>query len=138
MKWYLKNWIAFSEIFRLWSWGRTSWYFVPLFFITSLNSSEHSLSSRYSFGCMPFSFNRSINFCYDIIILPAVLFIVGLLNILLLFSSNSTIMYWFPQNDVMGSLPVWSEYILRFNSLCKLYSLAYTTLSFYFVSIDGY
>ena len=135
-KWYLKTWISFSAIFRLWSWGGTSWYLIPFFSITSLNYSEHSLFSKCNFGCMHFSFNRSINFWYNLIISPDVLFCIGSLKMLYLSSSNSTIIYLFPHNDVTGNLPVWSEYILRSNSLCKLYSLAYTTFYFYFVSVD--
>ena len=45
-------------------------------------------------------------------------------------------MYLFPQNNVTGNLPVLSDYILWSNSLCKLYYLAYTTLSVSFVLID--
>ena len=52
------------------------------------------------------------------------------------YRNSITIMYLFPQNDVTGNLPVWSEYILQSNSLCKLHSLAYTTFSCSFVSID--
>ena len=107
----LKTCIYFLEIFRLWSWGGTSWYFIPLLFITSLNSSENSLSSRCNFGCMPFSFNLSINFWYDLIISPAVLFLIGSLKMMLLSRWNITIKYLFPQNDVTGNLPVWYEYI---------------------------
>ena len=89
----------------MWSWGGTSWNFIPLFFIHSLNSSEHSLSNRFHFGCMPFSFNRLINFWYYLNISPAVLFLIGSIKMLLLSSSNSTIIYIFPQNNVTGNEP---------------------------------
>ncbi len=46
MKCALKTWIAFSAIFRLWLCGGTSWYFMLLSLICSLNSVEHSLSKR--------------------------------------------------------------------------------------------
>ena len=85
--------------------------FHAILFITYLNSSYHSLSNRYNFGCMPFSFNQSINLWYDLIILPAVMFFIGLHKILLLSSSNSTIRYFFPWNNFTGNLTVWSEYI---------------------------
>ena len=111
-KWSLKTWIDFSEIFSLWSCGGTSWYFVPFFVITSLNSSEHSLSRRCNFGYIPFSFNLLINFWYVLIIFPPVIFLIGSLKMLLLSSLNSTTMYLFPQNDITGNLPVWTEYIL--------------------------
>ena len=79
---------------------------------------------------MSLSFNQSINFWYNLIILPDVLFLIGLHKMLLLSRLNSTIIYIFPQNYITGNLPAWSEYILRYNSLCKLYSLAYTTFPF--------
>ena len=89
----------------MWSWGGTSWHFIPLFYINSLNSSEQSLSNRCNFGCMPFSFNRLINVWYDLNILPAVLFLICSIKMLLLSSSNSTLIYFFPQKKVTGNEP---------------------------------
>ena len=136
-QWSLKTWNAFSAIFRLWSRGGTSWYFRPFFFITSLNSSEHLLSSRCNFCYIPISFNYLIIFWYNIIISPAFLFLIGSLKLLLLYRSNSIILYLFPQNNITGNLPVWSGYILRSNLLCKLYFFGVYYL-FPFFSLDWY
>ena len=93
------------------------------YFVSSLNSSEHLLSSRCSFGYMPISFNLSIKFQYNIIILPALLFLIGLLKILFMSRSNITIMYLLPQNYIMGNLPVWSDYIYFDLTRCASYTL---------------
>ena len=87
---------------------------------------------KMQFWLYAFSLQPIDQFWYNLIISLTVLFLVGSLKMLLLSSSNSTIIYLFPQNDVTGNSPVWSKCILRSNLLCKLYSLTYTTFTFFF------
>jgi predicted transcriptional regulator len=62
-KWSLNVWIAFSALFRRWSWGGMSWYVMLLVLMASLKSLEHSLSRICCLGAIPVDRSQLIRTC---------------------------------------------------------------------------
>ena len=59
-KWSLNVWMAFSALFRQWSWGGTSWYVMLLVLMASLKLLEHLLSRICCLGAIPADRSRLI------------------------------------------------------------------------------
>ena len=96
----------FYAMFLLWSLGGTSWDVVFRSLISCLYRLDASLSRICRFGTMPHSFMRRSVCLRAWIISPTVLFFVASAQIDPESTSTSKIVYFLPQLETTGNLPV--------------------------------